>query len=78
MKKTLLLIVALFVQGTAVAQTSQQPSQSDLSYTFDTEFAVEAFLDQVADNAVGIGNGLPRQPEAFGDCLSGSLLVIAR
>lgn len=34
MKKALLLTAALFVQHAAVAQTGQQPSQRDLSYTY--------------------------------------------
>ncbi len=34
MKKALLVIVALFIQHAAVAQTSQRPPQPDLSYTY--------------------------------------------
>ena len=34
MKKILLLLAALSIQTTAVAQTSQQPLRSDLSYSF--------------------------------------------
>ena len=34
MKRTFLFIAVLFIQETATAQTSQQPSQSDLSYTY--------------------------------------------
>ena len=34
MNKTLLLIAALLIQGTAAAQSTRQPSQSDLSYTY--------------------------------------------
>jgi len=34
MKKTLLIIAAFLIQGTAAAQTSQQPSHADLSYSF--------------------------------------------
>ena len=34
MKKTVLLIVALFIQQTAVAQTSQRAPQRDLSYSY--------------------------------------------
>ncbi len=34
MKKTLVVVTAFLIQGTAVAQTNQQPSQPDLSYSY--------------------------------------------
>jgi len=34
MNKTLLIIAALLLQGTAAAQSSQQPTTADLSYTY--------------------------------------------